>query len=134
MNTKLNKSDWIILGIIYGVTVLFNAFDYNRQDNKLIEYLVDFPTTVLLSIIIILIFVQFLVPKLLIEKKKYIYFVVFGIITLSILGTLENIIGTLTAGKSLSGIANIITYLKKGLYNGTDMVGFPLAILLIKKF
>ena len=86
------------------------------------------------SIIIILIFIQFLVPKFLVEKKKYAYFVVFGIITLSLLGTLENIIGRLTGGKSLSSITNFITYLQEGLYNGTDMVGFPLAILLIKKF
>ena len=49
-------------------------------------------------------------------------------------GTLDNIISRLTAGKSLSSITNIFSYLNGGLYNAVEMVGFPLGVLLIKKF
>ncbi|WP_234974696.1 sensor histidine kinase [Tenacibaculum agarivorans] len=75
-----------------------------------------------------------LVPKLLIEQKKYISFFVLATLLLTFFGTLENIIGRFTAGKPLSDIKNIFLYLQKGLYNATDMVGFPLGILLMKKF
>lgn len=133
MNTKLNKSDWIILAILYGATMLLNSIDYYRQGNTLIEYLIDLPTTTFLSIAIILVFIQTLIPRFLIDHKKYIVFFILSVITLSIFGTIENIIGTLTAGKSVK-VSNIFLMLQNGLYNATDMIGFPLGILLIKKF
>ncbi|PQB08223.1 hypothetical protein BST83_14575 [Polaribacter filamentus] len=69
MNTKLNKSDWIILAIVYGTTVILGCYDYYKEDNKLIEYLVDFPTDTILSIVIILVFIQKIVPSFLVDKK-----------------------------------------------------------------
>ena len=71
MNTKLNKSDWIILSIVYGVTIILGCFDYYKEGNKLIEYLVDFPTSTLLSIFIIIVFIQKIIPQLLVQKKQY---------------------------------------------------------------
>ena len=51
MNTKLNKSDWIILAIVFGTTVILGCFDYYKEGNKLIEYIVDFPASTFLSIV-----------------------------------------------------------------------------------
>lgn len=134
MDTKLNKSDWVILSIIFGATILLGCLDYYQEGNKLIEYVVDFPTTTFLSIIIILIFIQKIVPLFLVQKKAYIQFFISSLLLLTIIGTIDNLIGRLTAGKSLSAITNYLSYLQNGLYNATDMVGFPLGILLIKKF
>lgn len=134
MNTKLNRSDWIILAIIFGVTTLLNGIDYYKEDNVLIEYLFDFPTNIILSIFAILIFIQVLVPKFLIEKKNYVAFFLFGIVVLTLAGTIENIVGIYTGGGNLSGIKSSIQFLQRGLYNGSDMVGLPLGVLLIKKF
>jgi sensor histidine kinase YesM len=134
MNTKLNTSDWIILAFIFGVTVILNSIDYYREGNKLIEYLVDFPSSIFFSLIMILGFVQFLVPQFLIKRKAYIVFFILGILLLTICGTMDNIIGRFTAGKDLSGITNILLYLQNGLYNASDMIGFPLGIVLMKKF
>ncbi|CAL2060189.1 sensor histidine kinase [Tenacibaculum sp. 190524A05c] len=134
MNTKLNKSDWIILSIIFGVTVLLNGVDYYREGNELIEYLIDFPSTTIISIIIILAFIQILVPKLLTKKKQYLKFFIIAVLLLTVFGTLDKLIGRFTAGKDLSGIKSVWLLLQSGLYNATDMVGFPLGILLMKKF
>lgn len=134
MNTKLDKSDWLILFVIFGATTILNSIDYYREGNKLIEYIVDFPTSTLISISIILIFIQVLVPRFLIKQKKFFLFFIFAILTLTLLGSIENIIGMLSAGKSLGKISNTLLFLQKGLYNATDMVGFPLGILLMKKF
>ena len=133
MNTKLNKSDWIILSIVFGLTILLNSIDYYREGNKLIEYLVDFPTSTLISISIILIFIQVLVPRLLIKQKKFFLFFILAILLLTLLGALDKVIGRLSAGGSFANV-NIILFLQSGLYNATDMVGFPIGILLIKKF
>ena len=134
MNTKLNKSDWIILSIIFGLTIILNSLDYYREGNKLIEYLIDFPTSTLISISIILIFIQVLVPKLLIKQKKFFLFFILAVLLLTLLGTLDKVIGRLTAGESFDKISNIFLFMQSGLYNATDMVGFPIGVLLIKKF
>lgn len=134
MNTKLNKSDWIILAIIFGTTIILGCFDYYKEGNKLIEYLVDFPTSTILAIIIILLIIQKLVPKFLIDKKNYLLFLLSCLVLFTVLGTLDNIIGRLSAGKSIASIPNFISYLQNGLYNATDLVGLPLGILLVKKF
>lgn len=134
MNIKLNKSDWIILSVILGATTILNGMDYYRIGNKLIEYVVDLPTSIIISISLILIFIQILVPRFLIKDKKYLPFFIFAILLLTLLGTLDKIIGRLSAGQSFDKISNIFLYLQSGLYNGTDMVGFPLGLILIKKF
>ncbi|WP_299160095.1 histidine kinase [uncultured Tenacibaculum sp.] len=134
MNTKLNKSDWVILSLIFGVTMILNSIDYYREGNKLIEYIVDLPSSTLISVSIILIFIQVLVPRLLIKQKKFFIFFILALLTLTLLGSLENILGILSAGKSLEKISNILLFLQKGLYNATDMAGFPIGVLLIKKF
>lgn len=134
MNTKLNTSDWILLSIILGFTTLLGCIDYYRIDNKLIEYLIDIPTNTLLSLLIILVFIQKIVPSFLIENKRYFSFFITSLLLLTFSGTLDNIISRLTAGKSLSSITNIFSYLNGGLYNAVEMVGFPLGVLLIKKF
>ena len=70
MNTKLNKSDWIILAIVFGVTIILGCIDYYQEDNTLIEYAIDLPTSTIFSIIIILVFIQKLVPEFLIKRKN----------------------------------------------------------------
>ena len=100
----------------------------------MIEYLIDFPTNTLLSLLIILVFIQKIIPTLLVENRKYFHFFISSLLLLTITGTLDNLVGRLTAGKSLSAISNILTYLNGGLYNAVDMGGFPLGVLLIKKF
>lgn len=134
MNIKLNKSDWIILSVVLVVTAILNCIDYYRIGNMLIEYVVDLPISIAISISLILIFIKVLVPKFLIKEKKYLQFFVFALLILTFFGTLDNLIGRLSAGKTIESISNIYLYLQSGLYNATDIVGFPLGLLLIKKF
>lgn len=133
MNTKLNKSDWIILVIIFGLTFILNCVDYYRSNNVLVEYVIDLPTSIFFSIFLILAFLK-LVPKFLIENKRYLSFFIISVLLLTAVGTLDKIIGRYTAGKTLEGISNFFVYMQSGLYNATDMIGFPLGVLLLKKF
>jgi two-component system LytT family sensor kinase len=108
--------------------------DYYQSGNKFIEYVVDFPTSTILSITIILIFIQKIVPQFLVQQKNYFLFFISSLLLLTFLGTLDRIIGRFSAGKDLNSITNVLAYLKGGLYNALNMVGFPLMLLLIKKF
>lgn len=134
MDTKLNKSDWTLLIIVYGVTLILNGIDYYREDNKLIEYIVDLPLSTIISIAVILIFIHLLIPKFLIYKTDYIRFLFFAILVLVFFGSFDNYIGYLTAGKSLDKFPPFLLFLQSGLYNCSDMIGLPIGILLIKKF
>ena len=133
MSTKLNKSDWIIIAIVLATTIIFGCIDYYREGNELIEYLIDFPVASGLTIIIIIFFIQIIIPKFLVQKKNYLLFFVYALLFLTVIGTIDKIIGNLTAGNSLRKI-EIFPFLIGGMYNAVDMGGFPLAILLIKKF
>lgn len=134
MNSKLNKSDWIILAIVFITTTILGCIDYYQEGNKLIEYLVDFPTSTLLSIIIIILFIQKIIPNFLVKKKQYVLFFIVSLVVLTCIGTLDNLVGRLTAGKSLTTITEYGNVLIGGLYNAVDMASFPLGILVIKKF
>ncbi len=134
MNTKLNRSDWILLAILFGATIILNSIDYYRERNKLIEYLIDLPVSTFISIILILMFLYILIPKYLIKKKKYITFFILSLIVLTFFGSLDKFIGFLSSGQQWNKLPNLLLFLQSGLYNATDIIGFPLGILLIKKF
>lgn len=74
MNTKLERTDYVILAIFYGISSILNVFDYLDQDAKLIEYLIDIPNFSLTSFLGILVFMYFVIPRFLIEKRRYFYF------------------------------------------------------------
>ncbi|MEO9570669.1 MAG: histidine kinase [Polaribacter sp.] len=133
MNTKLNKSDWTLLAIIYGVTIFLNIIDYYREGNYLIEYIVDFPLYIIISLSLILFFLHILIPKFLVYKKDYLRFFMYTIAILTLGGSIDNFIGHLTAGKDITKISSIILFLQNGLYNASDMIGLPIGILLVKK-
>jgi len=128
MNTKINKSDWILLGIVYGTSVTLNAFDYYRQDNKLIEYVIDFPVSIIISIAVILILFYKLIPEFLVYKKDYFKFFLFAILLLMVFGCLDNFIGFITAGASWDKFPSTLIFLQRGLYNCSDMIGLPIGI------
>lgn len=134
MNTKLNKSDWILLLIIFGVTIAFSSYNYYLEDNALIEYLIDFPTEMGLSIVIIITFIRYIIPEFLVKSKRYVLFMLISIVFLSIIGSIDKVIGNLTAGNDITQLGSVFSFLLSGLYNAIDMGGFPLAVLLVKKF
>ena len=79
MNTKLNKSDYILIAIIYTVTIVFNTLDYYREGNLLKEYFIDFSVGVITSLSAVLLFMYWLIPNFLVKQKKYFSFIFFGL-------------------------------------------------------
>jgi len=134
MNTKLDKSDYILLAIIYSVIIFFNCIDYYLGKNKLIEYLVDIPASVILSFVIILIFMYWLIPDYLIKEKKYVHFSVFGLIVMITFGAVDYVAGFWSGDNDWSKFPKWYDFFIRSIFRLSDDAGFPFGILLAKKF
>ncbi len=134
MNTKLNRSDWIVITIVYTVTTFFNSIDYYKIGNDLIEYIVDFPTAIITSFSVILIFMYWLIPNFIVKEKKYAHLVFFGLIVLCFFGTIDYIAGFWSGGNDWSKFPKWYNLLLESVFRATDDAGFTFGILLAKKF
>ncbi len=134
MNTKLNKSDFILLAIFYIVSTLVNAHDYYNEKNALIEYIVDFPTQIVSSLVLIYIFIAILIPALIVKERKYFLFILFGLISLIAIGMINYAAGFWSGNNNWSKFPKGIEFITFGISQGSDLIAFPLGILLTKKF
>jgi two-component system LytT family sensor kinase len=99
----------------------------------LIEYLVDIPTTVITSLIVIIIFMSFLIPKFLLQKK-YLKFIVYSLLIMSFWGIIADTFGFLSSGNSLDKLPKWYRIIVNGIYTSSNDSGFLLGILFTKKF
>ena len=134
MNTKLNKSDWVLIIIFYAIAVVLNIIDYNSRGLDLLEYYVDIPSGIISAIAIILIFIYVLIPKFLIQNKKYFLFAVLGFLTLAIIGTIDDTLGYWSARKDLSKLPPWYKIITNGIYTASNNAGLVFGLLLTKKF
>ncbi|WP_378181650.1 sensor histidine kinase [Aquimarina sp. SS2-1] len=134
MNTKLNKSDFTLLGIIYSVTILFNCIDYYREDNDFIEYIIDIPVAAALSFIVILAFMYWLIPSYIVKEKKYAQFVFFGLIVMCFFGAIDYTAGFWSGGGDWNKFPKWYDFILKSFFRLSDDAGFIFGILLAKKF
>lgn len=134
MSTKFNRSDFIILGIFYVISASLNVFDYLDQDAKLIEYLVDIPIYVATSLFGVIVFMYLIIPKYLIERKRYIHFAIIGLLTILLIGVIERITGLITEGRTWDKFPSTYNFILYSIFNGSDSIGLILGILLTKKF
>jgi len=132
-DTKFNRSDYLILIIVYSAVIIFNTIEYYAQENMLIEYLVDIPVSVITSFSAIVLFTYWLIPKYLI-KKKYITFIVLGIITLTLLGITDYTAGFLSEGRSWNKYPTWNKLLLVSIFRTANYAGFIFGILLAKRF
>ncbi|WP_299108180.1 histidine kinase [uncultured Tenacibaculum sp.] len=134
MNTRLNKSDWTLISLYYGVAAVLNIIDYKSRGLKTIEYFVDIPTSIIVSIIIILLFMYVIIPKFLIEEKKYFHFIFSAFITLTFFGVIDDTLGFLSGGKKLNDLPVWYSVMINGIYTSANNSGFIFGILFTKKF
>lgn len=134
MNTKLNKTDWILIGTFYLISTVVNCIQYYIQDNDLIEYLVDIPAAIVLSLAIVLMYLLWLVPEYIVKKKQYVTFFGLGIVVLSVLGTIDYTIGFWSGSNPWSEFPKWYWLLFEGVLQLDDDVGLLFGLLLGKKF
>ncbi len=134
MDTRLNRSDYIILAMIYLATILLNSYDYYKTGNKPIEYVADFSAVVLTSFACILVFMYWLIPGFLIKRKRYVLFALLGLLSLSLAGIVEYTVGFWSASEDWGKYLKPPRLFIEGIFRGSDNVGIAFGILLAKKF
>ncbi len=134
MNTKLNKSDWIVIIIVYTVSITFNSIDYYKEGNMLREYFVDFSVSTIVSLSGVLLFIYWLIPNFLVRKQNYIFFCFLGLIILFTTGVIDYTAGYWSAGKDWNKFPKGLDFVLRCIFRTTDDLGLILGILLTKKF
>lgn len=136
MNTKFNKSDFILLAIYFLVNTSMGIYDYSfRQAVLLREYFIDFPLDIFLTIVLIGAVLYWLIPKYILERKKYFSFVFWSLLLLSLIGIIERLTGYWSGGNDWSKFNDsYFDIFLNGINRGANLLGLPLGLLLTKKF
>lgn len=134
MNTKLNKSDFIILAVYFLVSLGIQTIDYFNRDAFFIEYLVDFPAQIIAICGTIFVFVFWLIPKFVNDQKKYFRFAIFGILTLIFFTAFEYTIGFWSGNNDWNKYPKGLNFVIRMINIGSQQTAFPFALFLTKKF
>ncbi len=134
MNTKLNRSDFIVLAVYFLVSFGIQSKDYYDRDAFLIEYLVDFPAQIIAICGTIFVFVFWLIPKFVNDKKKYILFAIFGVLTLILFTAFEYTIGFWSGNNDWEKYPKGLNFVIYMINTGSQQTAFPFALFLTKKF
>lgn len=134
MNTRLNKSDYILLTIYFIIAIILQIFDYYESQNMLIEYLLDIPTELVVSLSLIFLFMNWLIPRYIVEHKQYVYFVLYCLLFMFCLGILVYTIGFWSAGKQWSEYPTFWKLFRIAISDMAKVVSLPLGLLLGKKY
>jgi two-component system LytT family sensor kinase len=131
---RLNKSDCKILFITYGSIIIFNIAEYFVNGNKLIEYFIDIPKSILTSFSVILVFVYLLIPNFIVKKQQYFKFIALGFTTLVLFGFVDYLIGFWSERNTWVDFPKWDKVLVLSVFRTVNYAGFIFGILLAKKF
>ncbi|CAL2102784.1 Histidine kinase [Tenacibaculum sp. 190130A14a] len=134
MNTKLDKSDWITIIIVYSVTVIINSIDYYREENMLKEYLIDFSSSIILSLLAVMLFMYWLIPNYLVHRQKYFQFTFYGLSILFITGYIDKVTNYWSGEGNWAKFPTGIDLFISSVFRLLDSIGLLLGVLLTKKF
>ncbi|WP_299883489.1 sensor histidine kinase [uncultured Lacinutrix sp.] len=134
MNTKINKSDFIVLAIYYSISVAMQIYDYAINDNDLIEFLVDIPSDLIVSLVQIFLFIFWLIPSYIVKEKKYIHFVVFSLLSMIILGGINYTLGFWSGSNPWHKFPSTLNLIIMNISRMAESVGLPFGVLLAKKY
>lgn len=134
MDTKLNKSDYMLFVIYYGVSVFMTAYEYYQTHHDFIEYALDIPAFVILDIAMIYIFLYWLIPKFIINSRQYLYFTFWAVLIMMIVGFLDRIVGHYSGGNDWSKFDVSFQAFLNAISNTAESIGLPFGLILAKKY
>ncbi|WP_430412780.1 sensor histidine kinase [Kordia sp.] len=134
MDTKLNKSDFMLFVIYYGVSVLMTIYEYSKTGHNLIEYLLDIPAFIILDVGMVLIFMYWLLPDYIINQKKYLHFTFWAVSLMIIAGFLEDAVGHFSGDNDWSQFKYDIQQMINYISGTAQSIGLPFGLLLAKKY
>ncbi|PIA78939.1 histidine kinase [Gaetbulibacter sp. 4G1] len=133
MNKKLNKSDFIILAVYFAVSYAIQGKDYYDRGAMLKEYILDFPTELITICATIFLFVFWLIPKF-VNEKKYLLFILLGVFSIIFFTAIEYTVGFWSGENDWSKYPKGLDFVLRMINRGSQQTAFPFALLLTKKF
>jgi len=133
MNTKLNKSDIFLVACYFIVDFTIQCWDYYKNDSKLIEYLLDFPAEFVTTCAIIYLFVFWIIPRFVLEKK-YVLFTLVGLFVMIFFTAIEYTVGFWTGDNDWSKYPKGVNFILKMINRCSGNISLLFALLLTKKF
>jgi len=133
MNNKLNKSDLLVLAVYFVVSYLIQGKAYYERGALLREYLLDFPADLIAICSVIFLFVFWLIPKF-VKEKKYFLFAFLGLIIIIVITGIEYTIGFWSGQNDWNNYPKGLDFVINMIDRGTFQTAFPFALLLTKKF
>ena len=133
MNLKFNRSDFILLSVIYLINIFVKVYDYTIAKNSLLEFLVNIPFSIITSFMLIYIFVFTLIPRYIIKQKRYITFVIIGLLLIVLVGGINYLVGFWSGNRDWNEFPKWFNYILYSVNLGAGTVLSPLGLLLIKK-
>ncbi|WP_159018748.1 sensor histidine kinase [Algibacter sp. L3A6] len=133
MNKKINRTDFLILGVYFLVSFIIQGKYYIERDALLREYLIDFPVETISVTSVIFLFTFWLIPKVVVQKK-YALFIIYGVLILLIISGIDYTIGFWTGANDWAKFPKGIDFVLQMISLGTQQSAFPFALFLTKKF
>ena len=134
MNTKINKSDIVLLGIFFFCSFILQGIDYYKRGAFLKEYLLDFPSELIALLGIMFCFIFWIIPNYLIKERKYFHFTFFSLLVLIVFGLFDYTIGFWSGENDWTKFPKGLLLIEMMINNMSREIGLPFAFLLTKKF
>ena len=134
MNTKLNKSDYILLTIYFVISITMQTLDYYDRDALIREYWIDFPVDIIMILLLISIFMYWLIPKYIIEQKKYFNFIFFSLLAMIVIGGIDKVVGYWSGDNDWSRFPSTFWFIIESISISANQMGLPFGLLLTKKY
>ena len=100
----------------------------------LIEYLVDIPFQVIVSLILIFLFMNWLIPSYIVRHKQYFYFVILTFLCMYVLGVFDYTVGFWSGNNKWNEYPSFWKLFRIAITVMAEVVSLPLGLLLGKKY
>ena len=134
MNTKLNKSDYLLLAIYFTISIAMNVFGYYERGALMREYWIDFPMELVFIFTLIFLFMYWLIPDYIVKRKRYFSFALWGLVFMAILGIIQKYAGFWSGDNDWSKFPTTFNLIIEGISISANEMGLPFGLLLTKKF
>ncbi|UZO81280.1 histidine kinase [Aquimarina sp. ERC-38] len=134
MNTKINSTDYILLGAYFMVSALIQFFTYYDANSLIKEYLLDIPIDIITALIFIFLFMGWLIPNFIVRKKQYFKFIIFGLVIMLVLGFIDYTVNFYSGENDWNIYPSFWKLCRISITVMAEESSLPLGLLLGKKY
>lgn len=129
----LNKTDWLIIVIFFISHAVLLAIDFLENNEPIKEVFAYFVSSAVFSILLILVMINLIIPKFIVEKKQLFLFTLFTLLALVLSGMCDYVVNYYIGGYKWSKFPSPLNFFLTSIFRLTETAGLILGVLLTKK-